>query len=658
MTFSVYGPADTDCSTPLKTAAVPLQNGHATSANFLAQQAGEYRWTAEYEGDAQQRSGRLGCGAANQTSTVGKASPTLARGGDLGRQSRSADHRQRDPCRRLRGRRPARLPRLRPRRSDLRRHRQVRSDGAVNGNGSYSPAGFRPGGGPVSVDGRIRGRRQQRSGRPGLRRHQPGLGGGHGCRDHGGQRHRRHGREPGDRHGVDPGRSDSGRTDHVQGLLARRRELLRRRSLQLDGQRRGERLRTARPRSCLLGSARSAGPSATRATRTTPRRRPTAARRRRASLRQGPRSPARSSNDRPVGTSFQDTATLQGGYAPAGTITFRIYGPVAAGCAKPTGRRHRPGRRERHVPARIRSSRSAPVATASWPATRVTPRTTAATEPCDSVRPSGPGAEANAESEAACASDKRQADLDSRAPLGRGLSLRHDQLSPLPPGRQALQAQARVQRRHHGQGRMAATRWPSTSRPNRASTASASATPATERNRRYKRSCSGAQADPRRLIPNPWRDRGGQARSRGWSLLGREELVDELDRDRALADRGGDAVHRPVTDVSRGEDAGHAGLERERAALSSGQLPSLSRSVPVRMNPPSPRASSAGSQSVFGWAPIIRKSSSASTVSVAPSARERRTRRSSQPSPPPPPPTTSVPRRTSMLGVPSTCLTR
>jgi hypothetical protein len=36
-----------------------------------------------------------------------------------------------------------------------------------------------------------------------------------------------------------------------------------------------------------------------------------------------------------VGTSFRDTATLQGGYAPGGAITFRIYGPVAAGCAKP-----------------------------------------------------------------------------------------------------------------------------------------------------------------------------------------------------------------------------------------------------------------------------------------------------------------------------------
>ncbi len=37
----------------------------------------------------------------------------------------------------------------------------------------------------------------------------------------------------------------------------------------------------------------------------------------------------------PVGTSFRDTATIQGAYAPTGTVTFRIYGPVSAGCAKP-----------------------------------------------------------------------------------------------------------------------------------------------------------------------------------------------------------------------------------------------------------------------------------------------------------------------------------
>ncbi len=78
VTFSVYGPADTSCSTPLKTAAVPLQGGHATSADFLAQQAGKFRWTAQYEGDANNEAAVLGCGATNQASTVNKASPTLS----------------------------------------------------------------------------------------------------------------------------------------------------------------------------------------------------------------------------------------------------------------------------------------------------------------------------------------------------------------------------------------------------------------------------------------------------------------------------------------------------------------------------------------------------------------------------------------------------
>jgi hypothetical protein len=36
-----------------------------------------------------------------------------------------------------------------------------------------------------------------------------------------------------------------------------------------------------------------------------------------------------------VGAPFQAAATLQGGHSPTGTITFRIYGPVAAGCDKP-----------------------------------------------------------------------------------------------------------------------------------------------------------------------------------------------------------------------------------------------------------------------------------------------------------------------------------
>ncbi|MGB7685220.1 MAG: hypothetical protein WBL45_05495, partial [Solirubrobacterales bacterium] len=78
VTFSVFGPTDTDCSTPLVTGSVPIQGDHATSANFLPQQAGEFRWTADYDGDPNNEAASLPCNAANQTSTVGKASPNLS----------------------------------------------------------------------------------------------------------------------------------------------------------------------------------------------------------------------------------------------------------------------------------------------------------------------------------------------------------------------------------------------------------------------------------------------------------------------------------------------------------------------------------------------------------------------------------------------------
>jgi hypothetical protein len=77
VTFSVYGPADTDCLTPLATGAVALEDGDAVSADFLPQQAGEFRWTASYEGDANNEAASLPCGSANQASTVSKASPSL-----------------------------------------------------------------------------------------------------------------------------------------------------------------------------------------------------------------------------------------------------------------------------------------------------------------------------------------------------------------------------------------------------------------------------------------------------------------------------------------------------------------------------------------------------------------------------------------------------
>jgi hypothetical protein len=78
VSFSVYGPADTDCSTPLQTTAAPLESGSASSADFVPQQAGGFRWTAAYPGDANNEPAATACGAANQTSAVAKAEPSLS----------------------------------------------------------------------------------------------------------------------------------------------------------------------------------------------------------------------------------------------------------------------------------------------------------------------------------------------------------------------------------------------------------------------------------------------------------------------------------------------------------------------------------------------------------------------------------------------------
>jgi Bacterial Ig-like domain (group 3) len=76
--FRVYGPADATCLMPLETDAVRLDDGHATSADFLPTQAGEFRWTAEYVGDENNEAVSLPCGSANQASAVGTIAVTLA----------------------------------------------------------------------------------------------------------------------------------------------------------------------------------------------------------------------------------------------------------------------------------------------------------------------------------------------------------------------------------------------------------------------------------------------------------------------------------------------------------------------------------------------------------------------------------------------------
>ncbi len=77
VTFRVYAPEDTTCTTVLETTTVPISGGKATSGDFASTQAGEFRWKASYPGDADNEAAELPCNSANQTSTVAKASPGL-----------------------------------------------------------------------------------------------------------------------------------------------------------------------------------------------------------------------------------------------------------------------------------------------------------------------------------------------------------------------------------------------------------------------------------------------------------------------------------------------------------------------------------------------------------------------------------------------------
>jgi hypothetical protein len=77
VTFSVYAPGS-GCSTALETTAVPIQGGHATSPDFLPQQAGVFRWKVTYPGDANNEAASSTCGDTSQASNVSKAVPTLS----------------------------------------------------------------------------------------------------------------------------------------------------------------------------------------------------------------------------------------------------------------------------------------------------------------------------------------------------------------------------------------------------------------------------------------------------------------------------------------------------------------------------------------------------------------------------------------------------
>lgn len=66
VTFTLYGPADPACTTPLDTETVTgiTTNGpFSTTSGFVASTAGTYNWVATFSGDTKNQPGSTGCGA-------------------------------------------------------------------------------------------------------------------------------------------------------------------------------------------------------------------------------------------------------------------------------------------------------------------------------------------------------------------------------------------------------------------------------------------------------------------------------------------------------------------------------------------------------------------------------------------------------------------
>ncbi len=78
VSFSVYAPGDTTCTTPLAPSSATVSgNGSYTSGAFTPTAAGAYRWIASYSGDANNNAVTGSCNDANESSTVNRAMPTM-----------------------------------------------------------------------------------------------------------------------------------------------------------------------------------------------------------------------------------------------------------------------------------------------------------------------------------------------------------------------------------------------------------------------------------------------------------------------------------------------------------------------------------------------------------------------------------------------------
>jgi hypothetical protein len=144
--FRVFAPGDSGCLTPLHTGAVAIDSGgEATSPDFFPQQAGQFRWTATYEGDANNETVSTSCGEAGQSSTVEKASPGLSA---TATSAVTVGSTITDNATLSGGFQPGGQLRFRaygPGNASCSGAVAYEATVAVSDNGSYSPAGFTPG---------------------------------------------------------------------------------------------------------------------------------------------------------------------------------------------------------------------------------------------------------------------------------------------------------------------------------------------------------------------------------------------------------------------------------------------------------------------------------------------------------------------------------
>ena len=78
ITFTLYGPTDASCGTPIFTATTPVAgNTNYTSATFTPTATGTYRWIASYGGDANNSPVAGTCTSANESVLVSPRGPTM-----------------------------------------------------------------------------------------------------------------------------------------------------------------------------------------------------------------------------------------------------------------------------------------------------------------------------------------------------------------------------------------------------------------------------------------------------------------------------------------------------------------------------------------------------------------------------------------------------